>query len=239
MVNKIGKFEVATASWQLLFYYDVQANFNVIKLSEDFMEKSRLVCEKMGDFKDYSYFLGTTIRTKIDNFKEKDKTLRHRTNRKKRFILFFDIGNANRIQENMQTIIKNEKHLLEYVDNQTSVINATEELVRATTMEANRNLGKLTQQVNIIAETMKEHFIIYKESIKFLMLSNQVRNWIEEAESLQATAISMITDISEGRIHPTLIAPNKMLEEFEKVKQKLGRKQMLPGGNSVVQLPLC
>jgi len=113
---------------------------------------------------------------------------------------------------------------MKYVDNPTSVINATEEFVRAATIEANRNLGKLTQQVNIIAETMKEHFIIYKESIKFLMLSNQVRNWIEEAESLQATAISMITDISEGRIHPTLIAPNKMLEELEKVKQRLGRQ---------------
>jgi len=79
-----------------------------IKQSEDFL----------GDFKDYCDFFGTTIRTKIDNIKEKDKILRHRTNRKKRFILFFDIGNANRIQENMQAIIKNEKHLMEYVDNQ-------------------------------------------------------------------------------------------------------------------------
>jgi len=67
-----------------------------IKQSEDFL----------GDFKDYCDFFGTTIRTKIDNIKEKDKILRHRTNRKKRFILFFDMGNANRIQENMQAISK-------------------------------------------------------------------------------------------------------------------------------------
>jgi len=223
MVNKIGKIEVATSSWQLLFYYDMQAYFDVIKQLEDFLEKFRLVCEKMGDFNDYCDSFGTTIRTKIDNIKEKHKILRHRTNRKKRFILFFDIGNSNRIQENMQTIIKNKKHLMECVDNQTSVINATEELVRATTIEANRNLGKLTQEVNIIAETMKEHFMVYKQSIKFLILSNQVRNWIEDAESLQGTAISMITYISEERI-----ACNKMLEELEK-KTKINTKTNATG----------
>jgi len=73
MVNKIGKIEVATSSWQLLFYYDMQAYFDVIKQSEDFLKKSRLVCEKMRDFKDYCDFFGTTIRAKIDNIKEKDR----------------------------------------------------------------------------------------------------------------------------------------------------------------------
>lgn len=153
--------------------------------------------------------------------------------------MFFDIGTAERLRENMEKIIKNEKQLTEYMDSQASVINATSDLVRITTEEVNKNFERVTSEMNKIQNTLKDHFYVYSEAIKFFMLLNQVRNWVDDAEKLQSAAIALVTDVNLGKVHPALIDPKKMVAELDKIQNKLKRDQLLPGGRSPSRLQLA
>jgi len=81
----------------------------------------------------------------------------------------------------------------------------------------------------LIIIQIQESYYVYKEFINFFMVTNQLTSLIEDFEKTQASIISLLIDISHGRLNTNVLKPSQLKSEISKIKENLSKTLVLPG----------
>jgi len=76
---------------------------------------------------------------------------------------------------------------------------------------------------------LQESYYVYKESINLFMVTKQLTSLIEDFEKTQASIISLLIDISHGRLNTNVLKPSQLKSEISKIKENLSETLVLPG----------
>ncbi|XP_037807269.1 uncharacterized protein LOC119600794 [Lucilia sericata] len=83
---------------------------------------------------------------------------------------------------------------------------------------------------------MRERHFVYRESIRFFMITKQLHDLLDECNEIQKEAIDLLLSINNGKIHPILINPQQLQLEITKIRELIPDKFILPGKNSGTEL---
>ncbi|XP_055840955.1 uncharacterized protein LOC129908485 [Episyrphus balteatus] len=138
---------------------------------------------------------------------------------------------ANHMSTTINTIKQDEGHIVTLIRNQTSIIDATINIIKANEQETssrfdaiNENLKQFAGIVNDIRqqyhnERLRQLF--NSIALQLLLVSSQFQR-------TQASLIDVMIDTHHGRINPQLISPIQLKQEFTRIKANLPSSVRLP-----------
>lgn len=241
-LDHIGSVDVVASSWNIVVFFNMQPFFEVISRSEVLLRGMRTTCGKLQDFEDQCGHVLDTMERLVQNMKRTNQYLfPEKGVRAKRAPLEFigslqhvlfgtmDADDRRQMETNMRNILDNQHDLKFLVKKQTSVVESTINVLRRSTEEVNENFKSITHRLNNMTEIMKETFYVYRESIKFFMVTKEIQIMIEENEKVQSEIIELLIDINHGKLNPSLLTPAQLQEEINNVREHIPDHLKLPG----------
>lgn len=147
-----------------------------------------------------------------------------------------DDDDRQSFETNMKNLLANQHDLKELAKKQTSVVDSTVNLLKRTADEVSSHFLEIKNKIENISQTMNEHYFVYRESIRFFMLTKQIHELIEECNEVQKETIDLLLDINHGKVHPALISPQQLQDEIVKIRDSLPDKFVSPGRHTGTEL---
>ncbi|XP_044571170.1 uncharacterized protein LOC123257198 [Drosophila ananassae] len=248
-LDPMGDIEVVSSSWNLVIYYDMEAYFEMIHKGKNIITKMRLVCEKLHGFEDQCNLILENTLKQILELEENNKLfMTHNKSRQRRapfefigslyHILFGVMDEDDRVQmeENMKNLLNNQESLKELSKKQTSLVDSTTNILKKTTEEVNTHFRSMNKRIENMTVILQESYYVYKESIKFFMVTKELSRLIDECEKIQAGIISLLIDINHGRLNTNILRPSQLKNEIARIKDVLSENLILPGKRSGTEL---
>ncbi|XP_037932325.1 uncharacterized protein LOC119667111 [Teleopsis dalmanni] len=142
-----------------------------------------------------------------------------------------DAEDRKMFEEDMMRLLENQHDIKNLINKQTSVVDSTVNLLKRTTTEINNNFKQMQDRLNLLSSAMQESYLVYRESIKFFMVTKELQGIIEENRNVQTEIIKLLIDINHGKLNPSLITPTQLYEEVRSIKEHLPNKLRLPGNS--------
>lgn len=140
------------------------------------------------------------------------------------------------MESNMRNLLANQHDLKELTKKQTSVVDSTINLLKRTTEEVNSHFTEIKCKIENISATMNESYFVYRESIRFFMITKQMHELVEECEEVQKEGLEILLDANNGHVHPVLISPEQLQSEVARIRNELPAKYVLPGKSTGTKL---
>nr|XP_041631965.1 uncharacterized protein LOC121502439 [Drosophila kikkawai]XP_041631966.1 uncharacterized protein LOC121502439 [Drosophila kikkawai] len=248
-LDPLGDVEIVSTSWNLVIYYNMDAYFKMISKGKALIGEMRKVCDKLHSFEDQCHLVLNNMQNQLLELEENNKLFmmqpRSRTRRAPfefmgslYHILFgiMDEDDREQLEENMKNLLDNQRNIDQLVQKQTSVVDSTTNLLKRTTEDVNANFRSMQVRIENMTEVLKENYYVYKESIKFFMVTKQLQSLIEEGEKVQSGIINLLIDINHGRLNTNILRPNQLKSEIAKIQENLSENLIIPGKRSGTEL---
>lgn len=139
---------------------------------------------------------------------------------------------ANRMDGDVSSLFKNQENLMLLLQNNTSVINSTLDLV----LNNGRELNNHVERINTITSIMKNQtneMIIENNLHNFVTYLTQI---IDEYERKQSAIIEVITDSGRKHINHELFTPTEVEKQIEIISKQMGSEYHVFRGSEVYMI---
>ncbi|XP_073841732.1 uncharacterized protein [Musca autumnalis] len=140
------------------------------------------------------------------------------------------------MENNMKNLLANQHDLKQLAIKQTSVVDSTVNLLKRTTDEVNSHFTEIKCKIENISATMHESYFVYRESIRFFIITKEINERIAECDEVQKEFIDVLLGVNNGQVHPVLMSPSQMQSEIVKIRNALPEKYVLPGKSTGTEL---
>jgi len=125
-----------------------------------------------------------------------------------------DNEDREKIQDNLQTILKNQYNLESLQKKHISVLDSTLNVLKETTADINKQFEEMDKQIN--------NFLKDQSTFNYRILLNnvlmQLSMALDRCENIQNNIIDLLIDIHHGRINPQLVSPSQLNREIYKIE---------------------
>lgn len=246
MDNK-GIIDITTSTWNMMVYYNLTSFLESLTQMSELTNRSRPICDRLGEFQQQCQITLQNFGSRIQEVERNNHLFMLNDNRRPRRGVNFvgsvyhwlfglmDNGDREEIESNMEKLLSNQYKIENLLQNQSSFVDATMNVLQKTTDEVNKYYKQMQERVDNITIIANEHFFVYKEVIKFMSISSQMESGIQDVEKTQQQIMRMLMDINHGKVSPDLLKPNQINQEIQRINEWLPEKLKLPGsrGNQV------
>lgn len=230
---------ISNNNWNIVAYYDLQhfvAEYDSIRLS---IKRIKDVCEKHQVDEHSCMNTVNQLNTHLSKIKEKNQLILG-PQREKRAALDI-IGNiasdlfgvldsrfATEYAQDISKVKNNEEHLLMLLKNQTSITEATVNIIK-------KDDAAIANQFNRINNMTKEiQQLSNKEEInhRLLAASFHVLTAIIEYESTQTSILDVLLDAHKSYINPNLLTPNQLKQQIHTIRIHIDKSLLVPEGDT-------
>uniref|UniRef100_A0A2A4IWQ1 Envelope fusion protein n=1 Tax=Heliothis virescens TaxID=7102 RepID=A0A2A4IWQ1_HELVI len=141
---------------------------------------------------------------------------------------------AQQYKRDIGLIQANQKHIASLWKNQTSLIEAENNLLKRAEIAMNQQHKLLNQHIvalekatNVLKEDVQRNMVLNNFAIGAIIASNMMNN----LRTMQNTLLDTITDIYHGRISLHLLTPTQISDELSTISSQLSKDVALPIDN--------
>lgn len=245
----LGRISLIKTEWHMTVYYGLKPYMKEYKAINDYTEDLRKLCENMQIHQGNEHYrdISKLLREKMENIRTLNRLimgdLPAKYKRKRSAPLniigwaqhelfgIMDEAQAEHIETQITTLEGNEQHMLKLIKNQTTIVEASMNLMKTTQDEITQNYGKINKILrNIQTETdgSKKQEQTLSLALFIFILSNRY-------EETQRTLVDILTDVHHGKINSYLYTPQQFMEQLIIIKSNLPAGCKLPdnGGSDL------
>lgn len=127
--------------------------------------------------------------------------------------------------ENLRKISQNEDDMVGLLKNQTSILDATANIIGVTETELNNQAGHITQMEERIGSLTQREDAMQL----FFMLSLKMSDLMQRYEARQDAIMDVIFDAKHGHVNTDVITPQQVEQQLELIRANIdGRKVFVP-----------
>ncbi|XP_061400735.1 uncharacterized protein LOC133336443 isoform X2 [Musca vetustissima] len=248
-LDPISQIHMASSSWNMVVYFEMKTYLETLDLASTLLNASKEICPRLQTFEDQCWSVINNMEYKVNKIKANNRLFMRDDKRQRRgaplkFIGSFqhwafgvmDDDDRVAMENNMRNLLANQYDLKELSKKQTSIVDSTVNLLKRTTEEVNSHFVEIKCKIDNITATMNETYFVYRESIRFFIITKEIHEYIDECDDVLKEVINLLLDINNGHIHPVLISPEKLQSEIFKIRNELPTKYVLPGKSSGTEL---
>lgn len=246
--DKVGKIQLIHDEWRLLMYYNLSTYWSGVQKFENYLADITSLCESLEP-----RYCTTTIQQlshemELLTYYNNVLLAPHKqlSSRKKRGLIdgvgyvanslfgVLDQRFADQYHMDIQTMQKNENYLLQLIQNQTSIIEIENEVLK-------RNEENLNQQFTLINKFMNETDInlakiesgieIAMATSFFSSASLAAHLLLNNLKNIQETLFNTFVDIYKGKMDVHLVTPVNLIKQLNIISGKLPKTLTLPVDN--------
>lgn len=138
---------------------------------------------------------------------------------------------ANEMAITISKVEQNEMHLSELLKNQTSLIDATINVIKRNEETRNQHLNQLEQQISRISlDVNQTHKELYQTQLSQLFASIAIQTLLLTSDfcRIQNAIIDVMVNTQHGKVNPQLLPPSQLNKEISKIKAHLPPSLKLP-----------
>ncbi|XP_055370715.1 uncharacterized protein LOC129605155 [Condylostylus longicornis] len=138
---------------------------------------------------------------------------------------------AKNIEGTIEAVKHDHDHLLQLMKEQTSVIEATNHLIKESHEQSLINFKRMQTELNGVIMNVNQitsYMQKYNLTQSVLFFSQYLHVTINEFRRMQNKMVDIITDLHEGRVNPLILAPKQLSEHLEFLRPQLESNIMLP-----------
>lgn len=121
-------------------------------------------------------------------------------------------------------VTKNEEHIMQLMKNQTSVIDATVNILKKT----NAELSTQSQQINEMSEMVKTFNLRVSGTAYFTFTIMHLSNLLDQYEMQQDSMVHVITNVHEGSVITKLLSNEQLTNQFKAMKPFVDQNVRVP-----------
>ncbi|XP_058974659.1 uncharacterized protein LOC131800852 isoform X2 [Musca domestica] len=248
-LDPMSQIHMVSSSWNMVVYFELKPYLETLDLASELLKTSKSLCPRLQTFEEQCWSTINNMELKINKIKTNNRLFLREDNRQKRgaplkFVGSFqhwafgvmDDDDRVAMESNMKNLLANQKDLKKLAKQQTSVVDATVNLLRKTTEEVNSHFSDIKGKIENISATMNENYFVYRESIRFFIIAKQIHELLEECDEVQKEVVDALIDVNSGKFHPVLITPKQLQAEIVKIRDALPEKYVLPGKRTGMEL---
>lgn len=249
----IGKAKLINNEWHLVVYYRMNEYFQQAKLFGKHQRQMKVICEDMQrrgftEEQDACQATLAQLEHQLDEIAMRNEIFSvsdSRSKRRRRGLIngigmiaseafgVLDYRFAERYEKDIKKSEADRDFILQLVKNQTSIFDATANLMKRSHEDINGQFSQLSKICTAIEETVNETngaVAQQKRFERFAQMSLQQIILLEKYANLQNTLIDLITDTHQGHANPLLIPPAQLKEQITFIQAHLSDDLTLPGG---------
>ena len=240
----IGTLNRVVAEWRIITYYDLAPIQNELHTFRNgtillenlchLLQQEKMCSELIKHFKSINIELPIASSTK-------------RRKARGAFNIVGNIANKlfgvldNEYAEDVSKLIKqlndNDNVLTEMIQNQTTVIDATLNVVKKESEKIEIKINALQQEVNSINKNMIDMTKRVNLLEVYMSTATQLTLLSSDLQRLEADLFDVLTDTRHGKISPLLISPLQLQHEIIKIREHLPHSLRLPfNQNDVIHM---
>lgn len=245
--EKISNMKIIRDDWKLVAYYNTQPYWQGIKAFTKYVDYLEKGCNNTMQNSTHCNVILTQLRHGGTELEYYNDVLmgQHLRRRKRGFIngvgylansLFgvLDQHFAEQYQNDITLIRDNEKHLLQLFKNQTSIIEAENNILKRTEDSINnqykiinQHIINLQKQTNTVKQEIMYMQLINEFTLSAIIASNMLNN----LQNIQNILLDTVTDVHNGQINTHLINPRQLQEQLGIISSHLTNDLSLPIDN--------
>ena len=253
--DKVSNMQLIRNEWKLVVFYEMQPYWQGIKALNQYVYTLDKTCTAVKEETQCTAIL-LQLRHGIVELEYYNQLLmshnaprqpgRQPTRRRRRGVInaigylagdlfgVLDERFAEQYKQDINLLRQNQKHIIQLWKNQTSIVEAENNLLKRTELIMNQQHKALNQHIlaleNAIESTknvMETNLILSDFAIASIVASNMLNN----IKSLQNTLLDTVTDIYQGRLNLHLLTPEQLIEELSTISSQLQNDVSLPVEN--------
>lgn len=255
--EEIGKVSLYSTEWQTVIYYDL-SNFNLeLSMLKDCEGKFKRACSGLTECESTRRLclsLSEHYSNLINEISERVKLIQGKEKRQRRGLfnavgslsktLFgtLDDDDAQKYNEQIETIKTNQDHLLLLIKNQTLIVETTANIFNKTRTDIIDQFNLINTKFRKIEETtnkMDSEFARLNATLELETLSSLIVLISTRFQSTLNILLDLVTDVRHGKPHPSIITPKQVDDLLTSIQKNLPKELTLPVdrfSNSILQI---
>ncbi|XP_028159547.1 uncharacterized protein LOC114352225 isoform X2 [Ostrinia furnacalis] len=247
--DKISNMQLIKDEWKLIVYYNMEPYEQGITALNTYLENLDKTCSSLHD-QALCHAVLLQLRHGRDELEYYDQLLLSRqittqpTQRRKRRGLINAIGSiasdlfgvlderfAEQYKRDISLLQNNQKHMIQLWKNQTSIVEAennllkrTEDIINQQHKTLNQHINSLEKAINQLKGATEGNMILNNFAIGAIIASNMLAS----LKNLQNNLLDTITDTHQNRFNLHLMTPEQLMEELSTVSSQLPKDVTLP-----------
>jgi hypothetical protein len=238
--DKLGETSVVNSEWRLVVYYELNGYNGRMKQINYYLVTLNGLCKTMDEYQDYCKAIISSLENNYKKLKENEVLLKdihspyeEESPRKRRSPFDFvgslahalfgvlDADYAKELEKNIILIKANEQQQKRMIQNQTSIVDSTLNVLTATEDHVNSQFEILGKQLNTLTDEVVKGTNKLKFALIFQFITTQINLVLADCEKFQQNVEEVLTDIHHSRINPNLVTVAQLNKEIKVIKENL------------------
>lgn len=252
--NPINHVKIINNEWNIIAYFNLTSYNEELNNLDQHMDELRLICRQTNALRSYCESTMTLLKVRLSRLHENNELISRNhsrsiiSQRHKRaigFIAGLAIGagvthylhssDTENCKNNIKLLQENEDHLLELIKNHTSIIETTTNILKKEDSRIHDHflmfkddLAKLQTSVKYFESWSNQQHANSMIMHQVNLLTNNLMLYISEFEHIQDKVIDVLINAQHGRMHPLIIHPYQIEEQFQFIQLHLPSDSQLP-----------
>lgn len=246
--DKVTDMHLIRDEWKLVVYYDMAPFWQGIKIFKSYITSLETTCSSLKKqnqcelvllqlrhgFTELAHNNNVLLEQKLSITRQRRGLINGIGSIANSLFGVLDQNFAEKYEQDIASINKNEKHLALLWKNQTSIVEAennilkrVEQMLEKQHKMYNQHLISLDKATNTIASEVQDT----KITNDFTLMSIIANSILINLKSLQETLLETVTDIHYGKLNIHILTPQQLTEELNIISGHLSKDLTLPIGN--------
>lgn len=240
-VEKLGEAQIVNGDWNLVVYYDLKNYFDEYKWIREGLARFEKQCQEL-DFNCTPLIVQFSHRLqRIEELNELLKNEHGGARARRQAVVALALGGmavyswlskneANEYAQMIENLKINQVHMMELLRNQTSVMELTDQVIKRTLRQMEKEHDALRDDISQLAGMGERAELGWQLQNIALQYSIMLENYAD----VQGRIIDAVMTVHRGQLHPVLIPPAKILEQIELIGQGVGPGFELPRTTALI-----
>lgn len=236
----IGSIKLSKTDWQLIVYYDLNPFWEKVRSFSNGTQALGQICEELkqemscGQILNFMHHIEEELSWEnsfLQTKRPKRGAVNILGNIANSLFGILDSEYAQQMSITIDSVKENENHLQRLLKNQTSILDATINVIKQDQTSVNEKFKSIDVQTNEIQLSMHELESFEYQSKMFQIFMSLAMELTITATNLQrikSSILDVLTDTHHGKISPNLISPDQLYAELIKVRNFLPASLQIP-----------
>lgn len=229
--DKISDLQLIKDDWKLVIYYNMSTYWQSVSEIYNYIEHLEETSKQMGS--QYRSVV-LQLRHELQEIEHYNDILKHQTMKRNRRGLINGVGYiastlfgvlderfAEKYNQDIERIAKNENHIQNLLRNQTSVLEAEYNILRRNEEVMNKQFTFIHQHLRNISLKLNEVVLDNKNAQYLTSSALAATIIISNLRRIQQTLIDTITDIAHGRVNVHILSPEQLEQQINVISGQL------------------